>query len=157
MLKKPTLKKHICQDIIVLCYNNCAMAKKDNFNLELFFAALADRTRLRLLNLIGDDEICVCFFSEVIGTNQPKISRHLAYLKRAGLVSARRDGKWMHYQITEPNNKRAVEVFSKIREMLKEDKEMQADREELLNVCCAPASTQPISIQRAPRPRIISS
>lgn len=133
------------------------MAKKDNFNLELFFAALADRTRLRLLNLIGDDEICVCFFPEVIGTNQPKISRHLAYLKRAGLVSARRDGKWMHYQITEPNNKRAVEVFSKIRGMLKEDKEMQADRKKLLNVCAPPALQQPVNIRRAPRPRTVSA
>ena len=133
------------------------MKKKDGFNLELFFAALADRTRLRLLNLIADDEICVCFFHEVIGTNQPKISRHLAYLKRAGLVSARRDGKWMHYQITEPKNKRAAEVFDKIREMLREDKEMQADRQKLLNVCCAPAPQQPVNIRRAPRPRILST
>lgn len=132
------------------------MKKKDDFNLELFFAALADRTRLRLLNLIGDDEICVCFFPEVIGTNQPKISRHLAYLKRAGLVSARRDGKWMHYQITEPKNKQATEVFRKIREMLSEDKEMQSDRKKLLNVCCAPAPAQPITLQRAPRPRAVS-
>ncbi len=133
------------------------MDKKENFNLELFFAALADRTRLRLLNLIGDDEICVCYFPEVIGTNQPKISRHLAYLKRAGLVSARRDGKWMHYQITDPKNKRVAEVFGKIREMLKEDKQMQADRKKLLNVCFAPATQQPVNIQRAPRPRVVSA
>ena len=133
------------------------MKKKGDFNLELFFAALADRTRLRLLNLIADDEICVCFFAEVIGTNQPKISRHLAYLKRAGLVSARRDGKWMHYQITEPKNKQAAEVFAQIREMLAEDKEMQNDRKELLNICCAPAMRQPVNIRRAPRPRAVSA
>lgn len=133
------------------------MTKKHDFNLELFFAALADRTRLRLLNIIGDDEICVCFFAEVIGTNQPKISRHLAYLKRAKLVSARRDGKWMHYQLIEPKNKQAAEIFIKIREMLKEDKAMQADRKRLLNVCCAPVPQQPVNIRRAPRPKIVNA
>jgi len=133
------------------------MTKKDDFNLELFFAALADRTRLRLIHLIDEDEICVCYFAEVIGTNQPKISRHLAYLKRAGLVSARRDGKWMHYQIINPKNKRAAEIFARIREMLKEDKEMQTDRRKLLNVCRAPAQQQPANIQRAPRPQIAAA
>jgi ArsR family transcriptional regulator len=48
------------------------------FDMELFFSALADRTRLRLVNLMGWDELCVCFFVEVLKTNQPKISRHLA-------------------------------------------------------------------------------
>lgn len=131
------------------------MVKERKFNLELFFAALADRTRLRLLNLMGEDELCVCFFAEVIGTNQPKISRHLAYLKRAGLVSARRDGKWMHYRITPPPSKAAAEVFTKIREMIREDEEMQADRRNLMTVCCAPVPQQPISIQGAPRPKKI--
>ena len=124
--------------------------------MELFFAALADRTRLRLLNLMGEEELCVCFFAEVIGTNQPKISRHLAYLKRADLVSARRDGKWMHYRVTRPQNKEAAEVFSKIKEMLKEDQDMQADRQKLFNVCCAPLPQQPITIQGAPRPQSVS-
>jgi DNA-binding transcriptional ArsR family regulator len=53
------------------------------FDREMFFAALADRTRLRLINLLSVDEMCVCFFVEVLGTNQPKISRHLAYLRRS--------------------------------------------------------------------------
>ena len=56
------------------------------YNIELLFKALADRTRLRLINLIGEDEVCVCFFVEVLNTNQPKISRHLAYLRKAGVV-----------------------------------------------------------------------
>ena len=66
---------------------------------ENLFLALADKTRLRLLNLMREDEVCVCFFTEVLGDSQPKISRHLAYLRNAGLVSARRDGKWMHYSL----------------------------------------------------------
>lgn len=132
------------------------MSKEKPFDMELFFAALADKTRLRLINLMSDDELCVCYFAEIIGTNQPKISRHLAYLKRAGLVSARRDGKWMHYRVTPPESKSAAETFAKIKEMLKEDKEMQADRQKLLNVCCTPLSQQPVSIQGAPRPQSIA-
>lgn len=112
--------------------------KGKDFNLELFFAALADRTRLRLLNLMHDGEVCVCFFAETLKTNNPKISRHLSYLKRAKLVAGRRDGKWMHYRINEPNNKKAKEVFARIMEMFKDDKEMQTDRKNLANVCCAP-------------------
>src|SRR3954463_428771 len=72
------------------------------FEMETFFLALADKTRLRLLNLMREDEICVCFFTEVLGQSQPKISRHLAYLRNAGIVEARRDGKWMHYRISWP-------------------------------------------------------
>ena len=53
------------------------------------FAALADTTRLRLLNLMAGREVCVCHFVEILGQSQPKISRHLAYLRRAGLVTAR--------------------------------------------------------------------
>jgi len=86
------------------------MSTKD-FRIELLFKALADRTRLRVIHLIGNDEVCVCFFVEVLKTNQPKVSRHLAYLRRAGLVSTRRDGKWMHYRINEPTDKNAREIF----------------------------------------------
>ena len=59
-----------------------------HYSIELLFKALADRTRLRLINLMGDTEVCVCFFVEVLKTNQPKISRHLAYLRRAGVGAA---------------------------------------------------------------------
>lgn len=59
------------------------MRENKRFDMELFFQALADKTRLRLIHLMGEDELCVCFLVEVLGTNQPKISRHLAYLRRA--------------------------------------------------------------------------
>ena len=61
--------------------------------LALFYAALSDETRLRLLCLMRGREVCVCHLQGVLGTNQPKISRHLAYLRNAGIVSARREGK----------------------------------------------------------------
>src|SRR6187397_3416546 len=62
--------------------------------------ALADKTRLRILSLLGNNEVCVCHLHDSLGLPQPTVSRHLAYLRRAGLVDARRDGVWMHYQVT---------------------------------------------------------
>lgn len=127
------------------------MSKKaKTFDKEVFFKALADRTRLRLLNLMRGDEVCVCFFVEILKTNQPKISRHLAYMRRAGIVDARRDGSWMHYRIVEPPDHDAARVLREVLEWLVSDSEMQRDRERLVRVCCAPQL--PISIQGAPRP-----
>lgn len=127
------------------------MSKKPKeIDKELFFRALADRTRLRLLNLLGSEEVCVCFFVETLKTNQPKISRHLAYLRRAGIVGVRRDGPWMHYRIVEPSDPDAAQVLKDVLSWLATDQEMQRDRERLLKFCCAPQL--PISIQDAPRP-----
>ena len=67
--------------------------------LEETFKALSDRTRLRILSLLGNNEVCVCHLHDSLGLPQPTVSRHLAYLRRAGLVSARRDGVWMHYRV----------------------------------------------------------
>ncbi|MBA3440378.1 MAG: metalloregulator ArsR/SmtB family transcription factor [Pyrinomonadaceae bacterium] len=131
------------------------MNKAKGFDMEMLFRALADRTRLRLLNLMGNDEVCVCFFVEVFKTNQPKISRHLAYLRRAGVVTARREGKWMHYRIVEPSDARAARVFADVRQWLAEDRDMQGDRARLAKMCCAPQP--PVSIQGAPRPKKLAA
>lgn len=128
------------------------MSKENPFDMESFFSALADNTRRRLLNLLGETEVCVCYLVEVIGTNQPKISRHLAVLKNAGLVSVRRDWKWSHYRIVKPSNAQAATVFAEVLELLKEDPEMQKDKKQLKNLCCAPVAKQPVSIQGAPKP-----
>lgn len=68
--------------------------------LEQVFKALADVTRLRILALLGGNEVCVCHIHDSLGLPQPTVSRHLAYLRRAGLVDTRRDGVWMHYQLS---------------------------------------------------------
>jgi ArsR family transcriptional regulator len=120
------------------------------YSIELLCKALADRTRLRVIHLIGDDEVCVCFFVEVLKTNQPKISRHLAYLRRAGLVSARREGKWMHYRLTEPSDIHATRIFREVREVLANNPEMQRDKERLAKICGGPQV--PVQLRRAPRP-----
>ncbi len=115
------------------------MAKPAPFDVERFFQALGDNTRLRLLNLMGDQEICVCYFVEILGGPQPKISRHLAYLRSAGIVAARREGKWMHYRVVMPQHIGASQILKQTLGWLKEEKSMQADRTRLTRACCAPA------------------
>ena len=126
---------------------------KDEAQAELLFKALADRTRLRLLNLMAAGEVCVCFFVEVLGESQPKISRHLAYLRRAGVVAARREGKWMHYRISTPADPHAARVFAEVLTWLGEDGSMQKDRARMENICCAPSL--PVRLQGAPRPAAV--
>lgn len=129
------------------------VARKDQFNLERFFQALGDKTRLRLLNLIGEQEICVCYFVEVLNCPQPKISRHLAYLRNAGIVAARREGKWMHYRLMAPPHAGAARVLREILSALKEEKAMQADRARLAKACCAPKP--PSALEGAPLPNLV--
>jgi len=124
----------------------------DEFNMETFFLALADKTRLRLLNLMRDDEICVCFFTEVLGESQPKISRHLAYLRNAGIVEARREGKWMNYRIIKPGNKYAALVLQDTLDWLGSQETMRNDYQKLVVACCSPEA--PVTINRAPKPNI---
>jgi ArsR family transcriptional regulator, arsenate/arsenite/antimonite-responsive transcriptional repressor len=64
-------------------------------------AALADATRLRILALLAHGEVCVCDLHESLGISQPKASRHLAHLRRVGLVRTRRTGLWVHYRVVD--------------------------------------------------------
>lgn len=124
--------------------------KSEAFDRELFFRALADRTRLRIINLMGNQEVCVCFFVEILKTNQPKVSRHLAYLRRAGIVAARRDGIWMHYRLATPNDENAARVLQEVRAWLAKDTRMQQDLNRLNKICCAPEL--PVQLQGSPKP-----
>src|SRR5579863_7250907 len=127
------------------------MAKiRADLPLDVLFRALADTTRLRLLNLIADREICVCYFVEILKQSQPKISRHLAYLRKAGIVSARRQGKWMHYSIERPEDARAASILDATLKSLKTESTMQADLEKLGRACCEPQRF--VSLQSAPVP-----
>ena len=136
----------ICQDV----YNEGVSLSPKNYDLALLFAALADRTRLRLLNLMDGKEVCVCYFVEILGQSQPKISRHLAYLRRAGIVAARREGKWMHYRIVAPKHAGAARILSEILSVISEDKAMQADLMRLNKACCAPQRLS--ALEGAPLP-----
>ena len=81
------------------CTNKPAPNIRDLDALTDVYAALADPTRLRILSLISEDEICVCHIHASLDVPQPTASRHLAYLKKSGLVESRRDGIWMHYRL----------------------------------------------------------
>lgn len=80
------------------CSDRPAPRLKDIDALAGLYAALADPTRLRILSLLGDGEICVCHIHAGLDVPQPTASRHLAYLRKSGLVAARREGIWMHYR-----------------------------------------------------------
>jgi ArsR family transcriptional regulator, arsenate/arsenite/antimonite-responsive transcriptional repressor len=129
--------------------------KQHGFNAERFFQALGDNTRLRLLNLMGEQEICVCFLVEILGQSQPKVSRHLAYLRRAGIVTARREGKWMHYRIAMPPEMGAAQVLQQTLAWLREDRKMQADRARLSKACCSPKKFA--ALEGAPAPVKLAS
>ena len=108
------------------------------FDLVRLFAALADPTRLRLLNLMWGREVCGCYFVEILDESQPKISRHLAYLRRAGIVRARREGKWMHYSMVRPEDAAGASILDAVMASLENDAVMRADRARLSKACCEP-------------------
>ncbi|QMV17767.1 metalloregulator ArsR/SmtB family transcription factor [Granulicella sp. 5B5] len=129
------------------------MAKRvKEFDMVQLYAALADATRLRLLNLMQGREVCVCYFVEILGQSQPKISRHLAYLRRAGIVSARREGKWMHYKMEWPADARAAAVLAAALAGFRGDRAMQADVKRLGEACCAPEKF--VTLAGAPVPTV---
>jgi ArsR family transcriptional regulator len=121
-------------------------------SLDVLFRALGDPTRLRLINLMAEQEICVCYFTEVIGAPQPKISRHLAYLRRAGVVAARREGKWMHYKLVIPSSPQAAAILKSVLSALKQDKELQRDLLRLNEACCGANSL--VHVLGAPPPSL---
>jgi ArsR family transcriptional regulator, arsenate/arsenite/antimonite-responsive transcriptional repressor len=127
---------------------------KTNPPLDLLFRALADPTRLRLLNLIAAGEICVCYFVEILQTSQPKVSRHLAYLRKAGIVAARREGKWMHYRLAMPRDEVVATILQATLKSVRARPEMRRDAARLHSVCCAPKKF--VVLQRAPQPALAS-
>jgi ArsR family transcriptional regulator, arsenate/arsenite/antimonite-responsive transcriptional repressor len=106
--------------------------------MEELFKACADQTRLRILNLLArEGEICVCHLVDVLQTNQPKVSRHLAYLKRVGLVADRKDGLWVHYRLATPLAEHAQRLLDCFSGCCAEVSQMQQDIAALQNVRCA--------------------
>jgi ArsR family transcriptional regulator, arsenate/arsenite/antimonite-responsive transcriptional repressor len=122
--------------------------------LDLLFRALADPTRLRLLNLIADREICVCYFVEILRISQPKISRHLAYLRRAGIVAARRQGRWMHYRLVVPRDAVASSILKETLTHLRQRPDMRRDLSKFDSACCQPGEFE--LPQKAPQPSSVS-
>ncbi|MDR3734701.1 MAG: metalloregulator ArsR/SmtB family transcription factor [Acidobacteriaceae bacterium] len=114
------------------------------FNMERFFQALGDSTRLRLLNLLGEKEVSVIYLAEILGHGQAKITQQLAFLRRAGVVEARRDGKWLHYRIATPKHRAAARVLRDTLAGMHNDWRMRADRAHLARKCGHPTVSESI-------------
>lgn len=115
------------------CATKPAPAIKEIDALTTVYAALADPTRLRILSLLGEDEICVCHIHASLDVPQPTASRHLAYLRKSGLVEARRQGIWMHYRLAPIGNpviaavvKAALHALTHTTISVKDEKRLQA-------------------------------
>jgi ArsR family transcriptional regulator len=112
--------------------------------LEAAFKALADATRLRILALLGENEVCVCHIHDSLGLPQPTVSRHLAYLRRAGLVRGRRDGVLMHYRLAPSIDPAVQRVLDTTLAALRELRTTSQDRKQFersfgeLYVCNSP-------------------
>lgn len=111
--------------------------------MEGLFLALGDKTRLRIINLIRGGEVCVWFFTEVLNESQPKISRHLAYLRNAGVVTTRREGKWIYYSIAVPDDPLELAILQGVVDSLDSQTEMRGEYASLLAMYAAPVEEVP--------------
>ncbi len=118
------------------------MTRHRQNNPAILFKTLSDPTRLRLLNLLGGGETCVCELTDTLRVVQPKVSRHLAQLKRAGLVDARRDGKWMHYRWAKNGHPLVRYVVIGLRQWMANDQKMKSERRRRSEVCCRMSATK---------------
>jgi ArsR family transcriptional regulator len=95
------------------------------------FRAFADETRFRILHLLVKGELCVCDIMAVLHAPQPKISRHLSYLKRAGLVTARSEGSWRHYSLAKPKTDFQKRLIACVGGCMDEVPALRADEKKL--------------------------
>lgn len=109
--------------------------------LEHHFKALADVTRLRILNLLLHGELCVCDIQHVLDATQPNVSRHLAYLRNAGLVRDRRDGYRIFYRLADRKDITKQRIYRFLREMCAGGEQFEADKSQLQAVIKAGACT----------------
>lgn len=124
--------------------------------LETVFKALADATRLRILALLTTGEVCVCNVHDTLRISQPKASRHLAYLRKAGLVDTRRDGLWIHYRLAQRSDQVTAAVESAVRQLLTHSSDVRKDVERLQKQtgCASPVLPAPLVLHASrPQPR----
>ena len=117
-------------------------------DVELVCKALADVTRLRILGLLLAGEVCVCDIHETLKIPQPKASRHLAYLRKAGLVDARRQGLWMHYHLTDMADPVLRTIRDAVGHALTHVAAIERDSDRLRKAtgCCVPQSAADVKL-----------
>lgn len=124
-------------------------------DMEMLLRALSERVRLRLLHLIGERELCVCFFVQALQLPQPTISRHLAYLRKVGMVKARREGLWVHYRLVTPADSQVAKVFRDVMDWCRQQPDLKKDRERLYKACCAPEKF--VRLENVPLPKEVAA
>ncbi len=100
-------------------------------DLETIFRALSDSTRLRILSLLQSGELCVCELVDILDVPQPTVSRHLAYLRKAGLVRVRKEGLWQHYRLTPAKRKFQRKLFECVEASVTASPQLAADAKRL--------------------------
>jgi ArsR family transcriptional regulator, arsenate/arsenite/antimonite-responsive transcriptional repressor len=135
-------KAHAIADDIFGRTETLSQRRNDLLSLESAFKALGDTTRLRIAHLLDRGEVCVCHVHEALGLSQPKVSRHLAYLRRAGLVRTRRSGRWIYYRLSPAGMSPLVQrILDATAETLHELAPCAIDRRRLAARCEAPGKT----------------
>lgn len=117
------------------------MAVKTDSNIDLMFRAFSDRTRLRILHILQGGELCVGDIVDILQVPQPRASRHLAYLRKAGLVAVRKSGLWSYYSLMRANSEFHRRLLDCLRKCFGEVPEIQADGARAIKVrnsggCC---------------------
>lgn len=106
------------------------------------FRAFSDETRLRILNLLSNGELCVCDIMTVLKAPQSKVSRHLGYLRQRGLVLTQKKGLWIYYRLSDKTADILKEAFHgltggvvKIEELSKDNAELKKNKSSLISCC----------------------
>jgi len=118
----------------IFVYPDTRKRRKGLEKTTAMFKALSDRTRLRIVNLLLEGELCVCEVMQVLGATQSKSSRHLTYLKNAGLVKHKRKRLWIYYSLTTPKNSVHRELLKAVRFSRKQNTLLRADLKKLPKV-----------------------
>jgi ArsR family transcriptional regulator len=109
--------------------------------LDQVFSALADDTRRRILGLLASGEVCVCHIHEALDIPQPTASRHLAHLRKSGLVATRKDGLWVHYRLADIEDPAISGVLRSALAALSSNGAATTDRKKLSRVIDVPVTT----------------
>lgn len=116
------------------------MKTEPSNHVEAMFRALSDRTRVRIMHMLAGGELCVCHIVDALGVPQPKASRHLAYLRKAGLVVCRKQGLWCYYRLAEPQGAFHARLLECLAACCREVPELSRDTKRLPTSkpsCCA--------------------
>jgi ArsR family transcriptional regulator len=129
--------------------------------LQQYFKALGDNTRLRIINLLLHGELCVCDIQYVLKNSQPNVSRHLSYLKNSGMVADRRDGYRMFYRLTDSKEPMKRLLFEYLRQAFADQQQLRRDTERLKSAVAAGSCTlgewRPYSALARPRTTRLTS